>query len=371
MSFQSVSRFAVVFFLFAIAFPMLSAWAADMDGVELTWGIREIVLDKQKANGTVLYEANGAPFTVEGFNARYEMRLFEVGDGTFDETVGFSSMRFVEATNATDTSTISWETPEGVPHFGVLGRTKLPVSFFGEWVVPGDLDDYLDEWEETLDRELTPDEIDELTAQWNGTTYYNERWTAAHFVTVARDKATGKTYRISETPGGTNFLALERFGGTIDLDGQSAMDPDGSANKWHMTVHCDSKSAYLGAPLPARCVWMTDLGLTTNDLAGVSERRIALATALGKTPAEVADVTLEIDGIELANGSVSYAFDVVAPNGTTNAVTALKYGAELRLLGGTELGRWTTTNAVDVTGRTVAVPTDGNARFYRLELATP
>ena len=159
-----------------------------------------------------------------------------------------------------------------------------------------------------------------------------------------------------------------RLKGAFDIE-PNLLYPD--FNRFYLYLTNAQQRVYLGAPLPARCVWMADLGLTTNDLAGVSERRIALATALGKAPDEVADVTLRIDGFDPATGTVSYGFDVEAPDGTTNAVTKLWYGAELRLLGGTELGRWTTTNVVDVTGRTVAAPTGGDARFYKMELALP
>lgn len=366
---------------FRFAFPPLafapaclvvfgSALCSNATNVTLTWGVREANLPEQRANMTFLREADGTAFTVDGFNARYEMSLFDVGDGTFDEEAGFATMRLIETTNAVFKT--KWSNP-----FAVEGRTYLPVTYVGDWGDHGDIDayvdDYLDALEEGLDRELTDLEVENETKRIYAlaNAYYTPLWRALHFVTVVRDKDSGAMYRVSETPGGTAFLALEApTNMTVKVEGVGT-GTGTPPNVWHMTVHCDSKSAYLGAPLPARCVWMTDLGLTTNDLAGVSERRIALATALGKTPAEVADVTLEIDGIDLANGSVSYAFDVVAPNGTTNAVTALKYGAELRLLGGTELGRWTTTNVVDVAGRTVAAPTGGEARFYRLELAVP
>lgn len=340
MSCPSVSRFA----LLASLFGALSSQGIE---VTLTWGIRQLDYPGLAANRTSLYKADGTEFTVETFNASYEMRLLDVGDGMFNETSGFSSMRLVESTNAVDAvKAFAWQKPFSVP-----GETQVPLTYVG------DLD------------EIDPDgEIYD-----NEELFYQERWAALHFVTVVRDKDTGAMYRISETPGGEGFLAREAFTGTIDLSG-GAMNPGGPrVNQQHMTVHCASKKAYLGAPLPARCVWMADRGLTTNDLEGVGDRRIALATALGKAPDEVADVSLRIDGFDPETGTVSYGFDAEAPDGTTNAVTKLWYGAELRLLGGTELGTWTETNVVDVAtaGGRVAVPTGGNARFYRLELAVP
>ena len=339
MSCPSVSRFA----LLASLFGALSSQGIE---VTLTWGVRQLDYPALSANEPALYEADGTEFTVNGFNARYEMRLYDVGDGVFDSSLGFSSMRLVEATNAIDAvASFKWKKPFAIP-----GETVLPLTYVG------DIDEIDPDGELYADEQL----------------FYEERWEAVHFVTLVRDKATGATYRLSETPGGTAFLTLGAFGGTIDLSG-GAFNPGAQVNQWHMTVHCDSKKAYLGAPLPARCVWMADQGLTTNDLEGVSDRRIALATALGKAPGEVADVKLEIEGIDPVSGSVSYAFDAMSPTGTTNAVTKLWYGAELRLLGGTELGTWTETNVVDVatTGGRVAVPTGGDARFYRLELAVP
>ena len=339
MSCPSVSRFA----LLASLFGTLSSQGIE---VTLTWGVRQLDYPALSANETALYEADGTEFTVNGFNARYEMRLYDVGDGVFDSSLGFSSMRLVDAANAVDAvASFKWKKPFAVP-----GETVLPLTYVG------------DIEEIDPDGELYDDEQ----------LFYEERWEAVHFVTLVRDKATGATYRLSETPGGTAFLTLGAFGGTIDLSG-CAFNPGAQVNQWHMTVHCDSKKAYLGAPLPARCVWMADRGLTAADLEGVSDRRIARAAALGKAPDEVADVTLRIDGFDPETGTVSYGFDAEAPDGTTNAVTKLWYGAELRLLGGTELGSWTTTNVVDVAtaGGRVAVPTGGDARFYRLELAVP
>lgn len=312
--------------------------------IKLSWGVNPKNDQTTGCNGTCLFTGN-SEMDVDAFNDRFELRLAYVGTGGFDESEGYASMRWVSSASAVKRS----EQFPGDNTFNGEFIAERRESFAMETL--GDIEE---------------DDPDGLLDEYD---YYWERWMDGAFVVVVREKATGTTYRISAEDGGFDRVSESRLNGTFALETNLMTPP--SVNRFYQYATNSQQRVYLGAPLPARCVWMADQGLTTNDLEGVSDRRIALATALGKAPNEVADVTLRIDGFDPETGTVSYGFDAEAPDGTKSAVTKLWYGAELRLLSGTELGRWTTTNIVDVAGRTVVAPTGGDARFYRLELAVP
>ena len=348
MNFKAILIFGVVSIL-----PSLVLAEGDYDAtVEILWGVYPVLDTTRGSTGTRLL-LEGVEPSVASFSERYCARLLYVGDGSITPGMGYDT-----AVWWGDEAGV-WDAVEG---FGdsnpnVKGRLVLdgslrkPITTFGN-----------------------PDADSEglAAAGFDPDAYFKMKWSSEHLVVVLVDRKTGLAYHLSDTEGGEAGVADRRLEGEYyGCHDDWAFWPNANSQK----VYAESESGivYLGAPLPARCVWMADRGLTTNDLEGVSDRRIALAAALGKTPDEVADMTLRIDGFDPETGTVSYGFDAEAPDGTTNAVTKLWYGAELRLLGGTELGSWTTTNVVDVAtaGGRVAVPTDGDARFYRLELAVP
>ena len=346
-------KVASLFVMFCVL-PCLVMAESDYDAtVEILWGIYPVKDTTRGTTGTRLV-LDGVEPSVESFTNRYSARLLFIGDGSFSPETGYGTAEWWggEASVWDAVDLVGASNPNIRGRLVLDGSLRMPITTFG-------------------DPDNDPEGL--ASAGFDPDQYFMSRWSDKHLVVILVDRTTGLGYHLSNEEGGGPGVAFRRLEG--DYYGCHDDWPFWpNANSQRVYAESESGIVYLGAPLPARCVWMADQGLTTNDLAGVSERRIALATALGMRPDQVADVKLELGGIDLANGTVSYSLDAVAPDGTTNAVTALKYGAELRLLSGTELGRWTETNVVDVAnGRTVVAPMgrDARLRFYRMELALP
>ena len=158
------------------------------------------------------------------------------------------------------------------------------------------------------------------------------------------------------------------------------MQPWAAQQPFDLIAANESKSVYIGAEIPQRCVWMADKGLTAADLAGYDETTVALAMALDKVPAEVAGgVELAVDSFALdpqaGTATLAFHFTATDGNGESAAVSSLRGGARLLLETASSAGDLGTENAskqeVSLSSASLTIPTSGDTLFARLVLDTP
>lgn len=322
--------------------------------LQIDWGIRPVAY--QRYNGTLFKTDDGAEWDVDTFNAGRNMRLAFVGNGTFDETSGFSSMEWVGDPAAARRSDDLWAGSAYLAgSFAVDSSVKLPI----EWL--GDID-VVDPDAEIYDREED---------------YYEPLWHSANFATVVYETATKRAWRISESAGGTDFATMSPFTSMITVS--PALYPD--ANYLTLIPAVSSGAVYLGAEIPQRCVWMADKieegggAVTAEDFAGWSDATLDLAAVLDVLPEQAAGgVVLKIDSIEKSGDGfeISWTFAAVDSSGAARDVTALRGGAELRLETASTLdGLGATHEALDPAARSATLDGSATAGFARLVLAIP
>lgn len=304
----------------ALAFTLVlfAAAAAESRGsvtLQIDWGIRPV--DYQRYNGTLLKTADGAEWDVGAFNSGLTMRLAYVGDGSFDETAGFSSMGWVgEPAGAVRAEDLWPGSSYLAGSFAVDSTTKLPM----EWL--GDID------EADPDAEIYDREED----------YYEPLWHGANFAALVYDQATKRAWRVSESAGGSDFATMAAFSSKITMT--PVLYPD--ANYLILIPSVPSRAVYVGAEIPQRSVWMADKGLSAEDVAGIDFRTLSLAAALDlDDPAGVAGgVELAIDSLDVAPASggegtvdfaVAWTFRAVGADGEKTPVSSLRGAAALWL----------------------------------------
>lgn len=353
------------FFCGAVAVFALFAVHGNASGDEVSirilWGIRPTAI--QQYNGTTFRTASNSEWNVSSFNDRFCMRLAFAGNGTFDGNAGFSSLQWVGPPEAAEHSTVVWPGSKVLTgDFAVYCTTNLPITWLGDI-------DVVDP-----DEEIYDDEDD----------YYAPLWHDAHFVSLVCETATRRVWRISETPGGTDFATMSPVTNKVTMS--FALYPD--SNRLNIIPSVDRQAVYFGAEIPQRCVWMADKGLTTNDLAGCSESTLALATALDMLPADVeGGVELKIDSISLSGGepvrdggsgswtaTLNWEFKALDASGTASDVSSLRSGATLWLETAesvTDLGTANSTRtALDPSAGAATVSGSGSSLFARLVLET-
>ena len=331
--------------LTGLFFFMACLCVATSHGTDVTmaiyWGVQPFI--NAYFNGTVFRTESGTEMSVADFNMDYSMRLAFVGDGSFDEESGYASMRWI-GTPLQAVSVGPGATYTG--SFEIDGTTGLPITWLGD-----------------IDK---VDPNGELYADEDK--YYAPLWHAANFATVVYSPVSKRAWRLSETPKGQNPVGVSAFTSMVTVDPWQ----DLHANELNL-VNTLSKSVYIGAEIPQKCVWMADKGLSATNLVGYDEGTIERAMALDKVPAEVAGgVELKIGSISLdpQAGTATLAFQFTATDETGESG-----GARLLLETASSAGDLGTENAskqeVSLSSSSVTIPTSGEAFFARLVLDTP
>lgn len=333
--------------------------------VQIRWGILPFDDEDRGANSTLLMDG-ASEMNVSTFNGRpYTLRLAEVGDGSFESTGGFASMSWIAQASAMDASE-RWKNVTLAGTFTSYAATGVPVTLFGD---VNDLD------EETLD-DLYFEYGDAYEDE-----YYTQIWREHKFAVVVYDESEKRAYRLSGTAGGLAFdeSLFSSFEGPI-IQAYDPMQPWAAQQPFDLIAANESKSVYIGAEIPQRCVWMADKGLTAADLAGYDETTVALAMALDKVPAEVAGgVELAVDSFALdpqaGTATLAFHFTATDGNGESAAVSSLRGGARLLLETASSAGDLGTENAskqeVSLSSASLTIPTSGDTLFARLVLDTP
>ncbi|MBQ6245802.1 MAG: hypothetical protein IJK04_02970 [Kiritimatiellae bacterium] len=274
-------------------------------------------------------------------------------------------MSWIAQASAMDASE-RWKNVTLAGTFTSYAATGVPVTLFGD---VNDLD------EETLD-DLYFEYGDAYEDE-----YYTQIWREHKFAVVVYDESEKRAYRLSGTAGGLAFdeSLFSSFEGPI-IQAYDPMQPWAAQQPFDLIAANESKSVYIGAEIPQRCVWMADKGLTAADLAGYDETTVALAMALDKVPAEVAGgVELAVDSFALdpqaGTATLAFHFTATDGNGESAAVSSLRGGARLLLETASSAGDLGTENAskqeVSLSSASLTIPTSGDTLFARLVLDTP
>jgi hypothetical protein len=305
------------------------------------------------------------------------MRPAYVGAGTFDETAGFPVMKWIDEAKKAQDAAIVW--PGSALTTGRLcipnNEVVLPLEYLGDYndVFPG-IEAYAED-ERVAEWGYTEEELFEELAE----VFYGNLWTNAYFTSVIYDETQKRAYRVSLSPGGLEFATKATFSSPESVK-FNVTPRDRNANRLSIVEAVPSKSVYIGAEIPQKCVWMADKGLAAADLAGYGEETVALAMALDKVPAEVAGgVELAVDSFALdpqtGTATLVWHFTASDGNGESAAVSSLRGGARLLLETASSAGDLGTENAskqeVSLSSATLTIPTSGEAFFARLVLDTP
>ena len=337
----------------------LPLFAVGDSSVPIRWGVAPFTDVSWNANGTTLCDG-GAEMGVESFNAHpYTFRLAEVGDGTFDETDGFKVLFWIDSAHA-ERASERWLNMELDGDFTVYSSVSVPITRWGNYDEAGE-DVQMNYWDYE---------------------YYEEIWAQHKFTVMVYDESAKRAYRLSSTQGGTEIpeSVFAAFGGEIMTEEYDPMAPWAVQQPFYLIANTPSKTIYLGAEIPQKCVWMADKGLAAADLAGYDEKAVALAMALDKVPGEVAGgVELKIGSISLdpqaGTATLAFQFTATDGNGESAAVSSLRGGARLLLETASSAGDLGTENAskqeVSLSSATLTIPTSGEAFFARLVLDTP
>lgn len=269
--------------------------------------------------------ASGYPLVIDGaittyatFTPLYEMHLFHLGeDETYSETTGFS--RFIYVGTG--------------PHLDENGKVR------GLTMIDDD-----------------------------STLSYDQYMVAIY------EKATGKYYFVSETPGGPGIepYTLPEISDDPFFNGPPTLFLD-----YYPIADNPEQRFYQGAEIPPFCVWLAKHDLVQADLAGLDADLVNQAFAVGANPTNFTGVSLAVGDVSFGANSITGGLSLVARDGAQNAtaVTRLNGDAALSLLSSTTLGGVTsalpaTFNLANGTFESTAGATNAT-QFLRLKLAVP
>lgn len=160
-----------------------------------------------------------------------------------------------------------------------------------------------------------------------------EAFSFNQFIVALYEKATGKYFFISETPGGPG---IEPFTLPEVID-----DPFFPADyTYYPTAGNPEHRFYKGAEIPPFCTWLAEHGLVQADLDGFDAALVNQAFAVGANPADFSGLALSIDGVAFGQDTIDGMFSLVARDGAQRsaAVTNLNAAAALSLLSSATLG---------------------------------